>query len=172
MARAKTALAWGGQWQRLHSLKEGVAGAKTVLPQGGAGRGKDCAPSGKKWQGQRLCSLRKGVTAAKTMIPRGREWQGQRLHSLREGIAGARTVLPQGRGNRGKDCTPSGRSGRIYWRPQLFDVTLGGHFIWRFMVTYQLTVIILLLSKKTRNLRLNILNFFVYCVMNVTTTPF
>ena len=109
MARAKTALAWGGQWQRLHSLKEGVAGAKTVLPRGGAGRGKDCAPSGKEWQGQRLCSLGKGVAAAKTMLPRGREWQGQRLHSLREGVtgqrlhslgeevAGAKTALPRGR---------------------------------------------------------------------------
>ena len=67
------------------SLKK--RGAKTALPWGGAGRGKDCAPL-------------------------GRGWQGQRLRSLGEGLAGAKTALPWGGAGRGKDCAPLGGAGR------------------------------------------------------------
>ena len=50
----KLILGRGWQRQRLRSLGEKLAGAKTALPRGEAGRGKDCAPSGRGWQGQRL----------------------------------------------------------------------------------------------------------------------
>ena len=149
----------------------GRAVAKTALPQGGGGRGKDCTPSRRGGQGERLCSLGEGMAGAKTVLPREGGGSGKDHATSGKGMAGAKTTLPQGGGDRakiallrggggrGKDCTPSGKSGRIYWWPQLFDVTPGGHFFQRFMVTYQLTVIILLLLKKTRNLRLNILIF-------------
>ena len=59
------------QGQRLRSLGEGQAGAKTALLRDGAGRGKDCASSARVRQGQRLRSLGKGQAGAKTALPWG-----------------------------------------------------------------------------------------------------
>ena len=55
-------------------------------------KGKDCAPLGRGWQGQRLRALGEGVAGAKIARSRG------------VGVAGAETALPRGGGDMCKDC--------------------------------------------------------------------
>ena len=65
--------------------------AKTGLPRGGAGRGKDGAPSGRGWQGQRRGSLGEGLAGAKTLERLFVSLEGKIIYFLywpiREGFA-------------------------------------------------------------------------------------
>ena len=89
----------------------------------------------------------------KDCTPLGRWWRGQRLYFLREVVAGT------------KPARPWGGVGGFLDDHNCLTLLLGDCFFQKFRVTYQL-IVILLLSKKTRNLRLNIWNFFICSVIN------
>ena len=79
---------------------------------------------------------------------------------------GAKTALPRGRGGRGKDCTPSGRG----WQGQRLRYPWGSFLSEVYdnlPADSNITVV-----KKDKKPQVKLSDFFVYCVMNVTTTPF
>lgn len=79
-----------------------MAGARTVIPRGRGGRGKDSAPSGKGWQRQRQHFLGDGMAGAKTALPRG-------------GGGKSKDGVTLGRGGRGKDSAPSRGTTAVVW---------------------------------------------------------
>ena len=74
---------------QVYTVLNTSAGAKAALPRGRArsgraSKGKDCAPSGRGWWGQRLRSLGEGPVGAKAALPQEGACEGKGYLYLEE----------------------------------------------------------------------------------------